>query len=174
MPSRWLIHLTLDAAREVLGRRPHRLEDVKTRVLEFLAVRKMRAERGMSKSTGRGAVPFPLVAPPGVGKTSPRTTARALGRVPTRCPWRCGTRPRFVATVELTAGAALGRIVRAIEEATTNPAPLPHLIHQKPVTIAATCSSALLEVLDPAVSTASGPSPEVELDLSQVFVPQYR
>jgi ATP-dependent Lon protease len=58
------------------------LEDVKERILEHLAVRKLQAERGLVPVDGRGSgAILALVGPPGVGKTSlGESVARALGR----------------------------------------------------------------------------------------------
>jgi ATP-dependent Lon protease len=106
------------------------LEDVKDRIVEYLAVRKLRAERGMSDSDeptkgrrGAGAI-LALVGPPGVGKTSlGESVARSLGRefvrvslggVHDEAELR-GHRRTYV-------GARPGRIVRALTEAgTMNP-----------------------------------------------------
>ena len=79
--------LDVVAARAVLDADHTGLDDVKDRVVEFLAVRKLRAERGFDDDTG-GARPhrasgaiLALVGPPGVGKTSlGESVARALGR----------------------------------------------------------------------------------------------
>ena len=72
----------INAAREVLDADHHGLEDVKDRIVEYLAVRARRAERGLEVVGGRGSgAVMALVGPPGVGKTSlGESVARALGR----------------------------------------------------------------------------------------------
>ena len=82
----WGVHtddsLDVAAARDVLDADHTGLDDVKDRIVEFLAVRKLRADREMTESSGRGAgAILALVGPPGVGKTSlGESVARALGR----------------------------------------------------------------------------------------------
>ena len=77
-------------ARAILDADHTGLDDVKDRIVEYLAVRKLRAERGMTdgdsadrgsgRRRGAGAI-LALVGPPGVGKTSlGESVARALGR----------------------------------------------------------------------------------------------
>src|SRR5438270_7266885 len=75
-------HLDVAAARAVLDADHTGLDDVKDRILEYLAVRKLRTERGLSPVGGRGSgAIITLVGPPGVGKTSlGESVARALGR----------------------------------------------------------------------------------------------
>ena len=101
------------------------LEDVKDRILEYLAVRKLRQERGLGEATGRGSgAILTLVGPPGVGKTSlGESVARALGRKFVRVSLGGihdeaeirGHRRTYV-------GALPGRIVRALKDAgTKNP-----------------------------------------------------
>src|SRR5690606_19208895 len=107
-------------AREVLDADHAGLEDVKDRIIEYLAVRKRRAERGLGVVGGRrsGAV-LALVGPPGVGKTSlGESVARAMGRPYARVALGGvrdeaeirGHRRTYV-------GAMPGRIVRAIADA---------------------------------------------------------
>src|SRR5882757_442138 len=115
----------LKAAREILDADHHGLEDVKDRIVEYLAVRARRANRGMAVVGGRGSgAVLALAGPPGVGKTSlGESVARALGRKFVRVALGGvrdeaeirGHRRTYV-------GALPGRIVRAISEAgTMNP-----------------------------------------------------
>jgi ATP-dependent Lon protease len=69
-------------ARRVLDADHHGLDDVKDRIVEYLAVRARRAERGLEVVGGRGSgAVLALVGPPGVGKTSlGESVARSLGR----------------------------------------------------------------------------------------------
>src|SRR5258705_9431764 len=78
----------LAEARRILDEDHTGLGDVKDRIIEFLAVRKLRKERGMEDLGGRGSgAIITLVGPPGVGKTSlGESVARALGRKFTRIP----------------------------------------------------------------------------------------
>src|SRR3954452_4226849 len=110
----------LDAARQVLDADHHGLDEVKDRIVEYLAVRARRAERNLEVIGGRGSGAVILLAgPPGVGKTSlgesvARTLGRkfvrvALGGVRDEAEIR-GHRRTYV-------GALPGRIVRAIKEA---------------------------------------------------------
>src|ERR687887_614396 len=73
--------LDIGEARRVLDEDHTGLEDVKDRILEYLAVRKLRRERGLvEQGRGAGAI-IALVGPPGVGKTSlGESVARAMGR----------------------------------------------------------------------------------------------
>src|SRR5262249_14499840 len=75
-------HADLPEARGVLDTDHEGLDDVKERILEFLAVRVLRKERGLGTVSGRGSgAILGLVGPPGVGKTSlGESVARALGR----------------------------------------------------------------------------------------------
>ncbi|GIU89813.1 MAG: hypothetical protein KatS3mg010_0912 [Acidimicrobiia bacterium] len=75
-------HADLGAARAVLDADHEGLDTVKERILEFLAVRVLRRERGLGAAGGRGSgAILLLVGPPGVGKTSlGESVARALGR----------------------------------------------------------------------------------------------
>jgi ATP-dependent Lon protease len=82
-------NLDIGHARQVLDQDHYGLEDVKERILEFLAVRKLRQERSGEEPEGpadeirrvREGVILCFVGPPGVGKTSlGRSIARAMGR----------------------------------------------------------------------------------------------
>ena len=114
--------LDIAEARRVLDADHTGLEDVKDRILEYLAVRKLRRERGLADQGGRGAgAIIALVGPPGVGKTSlGESVARAMGRKFVRVALggvrdEAGPRPRR------TTWRPAGRC-RAIKEAgTMNP-----------------------------------------------------
>ena len=171
-------------AREILDADHTGLEDVKDRIVEYLAVRKLRADRGMNDgagpTTGRsprsrrgaGAI-LALVGPPGVGKTSlGESVARALGRefvrvalggVHDEAELR-GHRRTYV-------GARPGRIVRALTEAgTMNPVIVLDEVDKLGNDWRGDPSSALLEVLDPAQNhTFRDHYLEVDLDLSDVL-----
>ncbi len=167
----------LAAAREVLDRDHTGLEDVKDRIIEFLAVRKLRQERGLDVVGGRGSgAIITLVGPPGVGKTSlGESVARALGRKFARMSLGGirdeadirGFRRTYV-------GAQPGRIVRALKEAgTKNPVIMLDEIDKVGADWRGDPSAALLEVLDPAQNTTFRDHYlEVDLDLSEVlFIP---
>src|SRR5258706_9197226 len=115
----------LTKARQILDEDHTGLGDVKDRIIEFLAVRKLRKERGLEVLGGRGSgAIITLVGPPGVGKTSlGESVARGLGRKFTRVSLGGirdeadirGHRRTYV-------GALPGRIVRALKDAgTKNP-----------------------------------------------------
>jgi len=167
----------LDRAREVLDADHTGLSDPKERILEYLAVRKLRAERGLDEADGpggrRGGAILALVGPPGVGKTSlgesvARATGRtfvrvALGGVRDEAEIR-GHRRTYV-------GAQPGRIVRALKEAgTMNPVFLLDEVDKVGSDWRGDPASALLEVLDPAQNhTFRDHYLEVDLDLSDVL-----
>jgi len=161
-------------ARSVLDADHSGLDDVKQRIIEYLAVRKRRADRGLGVIGGRrsGAV-LALVGPPGVGKTSlGESVARAMGRnfvrvalggVRDEAEIR-GHRRTYV-------GAQAGRIVRAIKESgSMNPVVLLDEVDKLGSDYRGDPTAALLEVLDPAQNhTFRDHYLEVELDLSDVL-----
>ncbi len=162
------------AARAVLDADHHGLEDVKDRIVEYLAVRARRAERGLSVIGGRGSGAVILLAgPPGVGKTSlGESVARALGRrfvrvalggVRDEAEVR-GHRRTYV-------GAMPGRIVRAVKEAgSMNPVVLLDEVDKIGSDFRGDPAAALLEVLDPAQNhTFRDHYLELDLDLSDVL-----
>ncbi|CAM4326190.1 Lon protease [Mycobacterium basiliense] len=164
----------LAATREILDDDHHGLDDVKDRIVEYLAVRTRRAQRGLQVVGGRGSGAVMLLAgPPGVGKTSlGESVARALGRrfvrvalggVRDEAEIR-GHRRTYV-------GALPGRIVRAIGEAgSMNPVVLLDEIDKVGSDYRGDPSAALLEVLDPAQNhTFRDHYLDLELDLSDVM-----
>jgi ATP-dependent Lon protease len=166
--------LELTHAREVLDADHTGLDEVKERIVEYLAVRKLRQERDIADDDGRraGAI-IALVGPPGVGKTSlGESVARALGREFVRVALGGvrdeaeirGHRRTYV-------GAQPGRIVRAMTEAgTMNPVFLLDEIDKVGSDWRGDPSSALLEVLDPAQNHSFRDHYlEVDLDLSDVL-----
>jgi len=166
--------LDVTEARAILDADHTGLDDVKDRIIEYLAVRKLRAERGLSPVSGRGSgAIIALVGPPGVGKTSlGESVARALGRSFARVSLGGvrdeaeirGHRRTYV-------GAQAGRIVRALREAgTMNPVFMLDEVDKLGSDWRGDPSSALLEVLDPAQNhTFKDHYLEVDLDLSDVL-----
>ncbi|MEV4834377.1 endopeptidase La [Nonomuraea sp. NPDC049486] len=161
-------------AREVLDADHTGLSDVKDRIIEHLAVRKRRQEKGLGVVGGRrsGAV-LALAGPPGVGKTSlGESVARAMGRKFVRVALGGvrdeaeirGHRRTYV-------GALPGRIVRAVREAgSMNPVVLLDEVDKVGADYRGDPTAALLEVLDPAQNhTFRDHYLEVELDLSDVL-----
>ena len=159
-------------AREVLDADHAGLDDVKARITELLAVRKLRAERGMTDDRKAGVI-LTLIGPPGTGKTSigesiARATGRkfvrmSLGGVRDEAEIR-GHRRTYI-------GALPGRLVRALRDAgTMNPVIMLDEVDKVGADWRGDPSAALLEVLDPAQNHAFRDHYlDVELDLSQVL-----
>ena len=180
--------LDLGEASAILDADHTGLQEVKDRLLEHLAVRKLRTEREAeradepggesggepaSRPSDRRGVILALVGPPGVGKTSlGESVARALGRSFVRLALGGirdeaeirGHRRTYV-------GARPGRLVRALTEAgSMNPVILLDEIDKVGAGWQGDPSAALLEVLDPAQNHSFRDHYlEFELDLSDVF-----
>jgi ATP-dependent Lon protease len=165
-------HLDPVAAREVLDADHEGLEDVKDRITEYLAVRKLRQDRGIEADPKSGAI-LTLIGPPGTGKTSigesiARATGRefvrmSLGGVRDEAEIR-GHRRTYI-------GALPGRLVRALRDAgTMNPVILLDEVDKVGADWRGDPSAALLEVLDPAQNHSFRDHYlDVEMDLSQVM-----
>jgi ATP-dependent Lon protease len=165
-------HLDPGAAREVLDADHAGLEDVKDRITEYLAVRKLRQDRHIEADPKSGAI-LTLIGPPGTGKTSiGESIARALGREFVRMSLGGvrdeaeirGHRRTYI-------GALPGRLVRALRDAgTMNPVILLDEVDKVGADWRGDPSAALLEVLDPAQNHSFRDHYlDVELDLSQVM-----
>src|SRR5213080_4192042 len=159
-------------AREVLDSDHAGLEDVKERIVEYLAVRKLRQERGIAEDKRSGAI-LTLIGPPGTGKTSVgESIARALNREFVRMSLGGvrdeaeirGHRRTYI-------GSLPGRLVRALRDAgTMNPVILLDEVDKVGADWRGDPSAALLEVLDPAQNHSFRDHYlDVELDLSQVM-----
>ena len=159
-------------AREVLDADHAGLDDVKDRIVEYVAVRKLRTERNMTEDKKAGAI-LTLIGPPGTGKTSiGESIARAMGREFVRMSLGGvrdeaeirGHRRTYI-------GALPGRLVRALRDAgTMNPVILLDEVDKVGADWRGDPSSALLEVLDPAQnSTFRDHYLDVEIDLSDVI-----
>ncbi len=159
-------------AREVLDSDHAGLEDVKDRITEYIAVRKLRQERGVEMDRKAGAI-LTLIGPPGTGKTSigesiARATGRefvrmSLGGVRDEAEIR-GHRRTYI-------GALPGRLVRALRDAgTMNPVIMLDEVDKVGADWRGDPSAALLEVLDPAQNHAFRDHYlDIEIDLSQVL-----
>src|SRR5271167_218023 len=165
-------HLDPVGARAVLDADHEGLEDVKDRITEYLAVRKLRSDRGIEADPKSGAI-LTLIGPPGTGKTSigesiARATGRefvrmSLGGVRDEAEIR-GHRRTYI-------GALPGRLVRALRDAgTMNPVILLDEVDKVGAGSREDPSAALLEVLDPAQNHSFRDHYlDVELDLSEVI-----
>jgi ATP-dependent Lon protease len=165
-------HLDPVAAREHLDADHFGLEDVKDRIVEYLAVRKLRQDRGIEVDRRSGAI-LTLIGPPGTGKTSigesiAGATGRefvrmSLGGVRDEAEIR-GHRRTYI-------GALPGRLVRALRDAgTMNPVILLDEVDKIGADWRGDPSAALLEVLDPAQNHSFRDHYlDVELDLSEVI-----
>jgi ATP-dependent Lon protease len=159
-------------AREVLDADHAGLEDVKDRIVEYIAVKKLRQERGITEDKRSGAI-LTLIGPPGTGKTSigesiARATGRkfvrmSLGGVRDEAEIR-GHRRTYI-------GALPGRLVRALRDAgTMNPVIMLDEVDKVGADWRGDPSAALLEVLDPAQNHSFRDHYlDVELDLSSVM-----
>jgi ATP-dependent Lon protease len=158
--------------REVLDEDHAGLDDVKRRITEFIAVRKLREERGVEDDGRANGAILTLVGPPGTGKTSiGESVARSLGREFVRLSLGGvhdeaeirGHRRTYI-------GALPGRIVRALRDAgTMNPVILLDEVDKVGADWRGDPSAALLEVLDPAQNHSFRDHYlDVEVDLSEV------
>ncbi|MBI2877474.1 MAG: endopeptidase La [Candidatus Tectomicrobia bacterium] len=172
-------HLDIEWARQVLDEDHYDLEEVKQRILEYLAVRKLLRERGSreeevfeAQERGAGAI-LCFVGPPGTGKTSlGQSIARALGRQFTRMSLGGmrdeaeirGHRRTYI-------GAMPGRIIQAIKRVGThNPVFMLDEVDKIGADWRGDPSSALLEVLDPQQNHAFRDHYlDVDFDLSEVM-----
>ncbi|HEX4819648.1 MAG TPA: AAA family ATPase, partial [Acidimicrobiales bacterium] len=174
--------LDIGDARRILDEDHTGLEEVKERIVEFLAVRKLRADRGLgdadagegagSRRRGAGAI-LALVGPPGVGKTSlGESVARALGRKFVRVALGGvrdeaeirGHRRTYI-------GSLPGRVIQSLRRAgSRNPVFLLDEVDKLGADFRGDPASALLEVLDPEQNhTFNDHYLEVDFDLSQVM-----
>ena len=159
-------------ARAILDEDHAGLEDVKDRIVEYIAVKKLRVDRGIEEDKRSGAI-LTLIGPPGTGKTSigesiARATGRkfvrmSLGGVRDEAEIR-GHRRTYI-------GALPGRLVRALRDAgTMNPVIMLDEVDKVGADWRGDPSAALLEVLDPAQNHSFRDHYlDLELDLSGVM-----
>src|SRR5579859_5596663 len=173
-------NLDIENARRVLDEDHYDLKDVKDRILEFLAVRKLAKERAEEMPDAAQAVDAEssgaillFVGPPGVGKTSlGKSIARALGREFTRMSLGGmrdeaeirGHRRTYI-------GAMPGRIIQAMKRVgTRNPVFVLDEVDKIGADWRGDPASALLEVLDPQQNnTFRDHYLDVDFDLSDVI-----
>ena len=150
-------HLDLSQAKQILDEDHYGLEKVKERVLEYLAVRKLRLERAKAgelppEEVNKGPILL-FLGPPGVGKTSiARSIARSLGRKYVRVSLGGARDESDIRGHRRTyIGAMPGRIIHGLRQAgSKNPVFLIDEIDKLGASYQGDPAAALLEVLDPA------------------------